>query len=136
MTPGSARGGAVRVMLALVALCVMSPGWLQSANAGNRFSIMGRADGLMPGIRGDLVLSINNPFDFAIVVHGIEVDADDASNRCGAENLTSPGLTKDVRVKANTVLKVTVPIKLRSMAPTACEDATFLLAFDGTATRP
>jgi hypothetical protein len=136
MTLGSARRGVVRVMLALVALCVMAPGWLGSANAGDRFSIKGRADGLMPGIHGDLVLSLHNPFDFTIAVHGVEVIADDVSHRCGAENLRSPGLTEDVRVKANTVLKVTVPIKLRSMAPTACEDATFLLAFDGTATRP
>lgn len=135
MTPGSARRGAVRATLALVAMCVMSPGWLESANAGNRFWIKGRADGLMLGIRGDLVLSINNPFDFAIVVHGIKVVADDASSRCGAENLTSPGLTADVRVKANTVLKVTVPIKVRSKAPTACEGASFPLSFTGAATR-
>jgi hypothetical protein len=136
MTPGSARRGVVRAMLALVALYVMSPGWLESASAGNRFSIKGRADSLIPGIRGDLVLSINNPFDFAIVVHGIEVLADDASNRCGAENLTSPGLTAAVRVKANTVLKVMVPIKLRSKAPTACAGASFPLSFDAMATRP
>lgn len=136
MTLGSARRGVVRAMLALVALCVMGPGWLGSANAGDRFSIKGRADGLMPGISGDLVLSIHNPFDFAIVAHGVEVIADDASNRCGAENLRSPGLTEDVRIKANTVLKVTVPIKLRSKAPTACEGASFPLFFEAKATRP
>jgi hypothetical protein len=135
MTLGSAHRGAARAMLALVALCVMSPGWLESANAGNRFSIKGRAAGLLPGIPEDLVISIRNPYSFAIVVHGVEVVPGNASDDCRAANISSPGVTDDVRVKPDTVLKVTVPIKLRSKAPRGCDGASFPLSFDGTATR-
>jgi hypothetical protein len=132
MTRGSARRGAVRAMLALVALCVMSPGWLESANAGNRFSIKGRSAGLIPGIPEDLVISIRNPYSFAIVVHGVEV----VSDNCRAANLSSPGITDDVRVKPESTLKVTVPITLRSKAARGCAGASFPLSFDATATRP
>jgi hypothetical protein len=136
MTLGSARRGVLRAMLALVAVCVMSPGWLESANAGNRFSIKGRAAGLFPGVSEDLVISIHNPYSFAIVVHGVEVVPGDASDDCRAANLASPGVTAGVRVKPDAVLKVTVPIKLRSKAPRACAGASFPLSFAGTATRP
>jgi len=136
MTPGSARRGAVRAMLALVALCVMSPGWLASANAGNKFSIKGRASGLLPGIPGDLVISIRNPYSFAIVVHGVEVVPENASSDCRAANVSSPGITDDVKVKPDTTLKVTVPITLRSKAPRGCAGASLPLSFTGRATRP
>jgi len=136
MTLGSARRGVLRAMLALVALCVMSPGWLESASAGNRFSIKGRGSGLFPGIPGDLVISIRNPYSFAIVVHGVVVVPENASDDCRAANVSSPGVTEDVRVKPDTTLKVTVPITLRSKAPRGCQDASFPLSFTGTATRP
>jgi hypothetical protein len=123
-------------MLALVALCVMSPGWLASANAGNRFSIKGRTSGLLPGIPEDLVISIRNPYSFAIVVHGVEVVPENATDDCRAANLASPGITGDVRVKPESTLKVTVPITLRSKAPRGCAGASFPLSFDAMATRP
>jgi hypothetical protein len=136
MTLGFARRGAVRAMLALVAMCVMSPGWLESANAGNRFSIKGRAAGLIPGIPEDLVISIRNPYSFAIIVHGVEVVPESASDNCRAANISSPGVTDDVRVKPESTLKVTVPITLRSKAPRGCAGASFPLSFDAMATRP
>jgi hypothetical protein len=122
-------------MLALVALCVMSPGWLDSANAGNRFSLKGRASGLLPGIPEDLVISIRNPYPFAIVVHGVEVVPENASDDCRAANVSSPGVTDDVKVKPDTTLKVTVPITLRSKASRGCAGASFPLSFDARATR-
>ena len=135
MSSGPARHRVARAMLALVAMCVMSPGWLQMANARNGFSIKGRANGLLPGVSGDLVIAIRNPYYFTIVVHGVEVVPGDASDHCRARNLISPGLTTNVRVKPDSLLKVTVPIKLRARAPRRCQGATFPLSFDGSATR-
>lgn len=135
MTSGSARRGVTRAMLALVALCVLSPGWLGSAQAGSSFKIKGQASGLIPGVSRNLVIVIENPYDFAIVVRGVEVISADASDACPAANISSPGITGDVRVKAGAVVKVTVPIRLLSKAPPACEGATFPLSFKATARR-
>jgi hypothetical protein len=136
VTRRSPRRWAARATLAVVALCVLSPGWLASAGAHDGFRIKGRAAGLIPGARGDLVLKIENPFGFAIVVHRVDVIAEDASNHCGADNLRSPGLISAVRIGAGDQVKVTVPIKLRAKAPPACEGASFPLSFSGRATRP
>lgn len=136
MNPGLARRCVARAMLAVVALSVMSPGWLLSAEAGNRFKIRGSASGLMPGVRGNLVIAIRNPYDFTIVVHGVKVVPHDAARHCKAANIVSPGITRNVRVKPHSVRKVTVRITLRSKAPRGCQGATFPLSFDGIATRP
>ena len=122
--------------LALVAFGALAPRWLSAARAENHFTIRGHASGLLPGVRGDLVLKLENPFGFAIVVHGVRVLVDNVTKRCTSRNLTSPGLAESVRIHAHETIKVTAPVKLRRKAPEACEGKRFPLTFSAKATRP
>ena len=137
MSKGSGRLGAARYIAAFLALCFLAPSGIgiESAVAASGFSVKGKAERLFPGIPGNLVLTIRNPFDFAIVVHRVRVVVRDASTGCRADNLTTPGLTTHVRVKALSRAKVKVPITMRADAPNACQGKSFPLVFSGRATR-
>jgi hypothetical protein len=135
MTRGWARRWLVRSALVLVAFSVLGRGWLMVASARDHFSIRGTATGLLPGAPGDLVLTIENPFGFSIVVHGIAVLPGNASRACGSNNLASPGLTRVVRVQARSNVTLTVPITLKATSPSSCAGQSFPLTFSGTATR-
>jgi hypothetical protein len=134
---GSGRLGVARYIAALLALCFLVPGGIAigSAEAASGFSIKGTTGPLFPGTTGDLVLTIRNPFDFAITVHSVRVVVRDASGGCHGDNLTTPGLTSDVRVKAKSSATVTVPITMAADAPNACQGKSFPLVFAGRATR-
>ena len=82
-----------------------------------------------------LIEKFLHPFDFAIVVHSVHVVVRDASANCGGENLQTPGYTSDVKVKANSRVKVTAPITMAADAPNACQGKSFPLVFSGRATR-
>jgi hypothetical protein len=136
VSKGSGRLGAVRYIAAFLALCALAPGgMIESAEASAGFRVTGKAGPLFPGVTGDLVLTLRNPFDFSIVVHSVRVMVRDASNGCRGENLTTPGLTSDVKVKALSRVKVTVPIMMAADAPTSCQGKSFPLVFSGRATR-
>ncbi len=137
MNEGFRRLDVVRFIVAFLALCFLVPGGIRigSAEAASGFSVKGKTAPLFPGVPGDLVLTLRNPFDFAIVVHSVRVVVRDSSNGCRGDNLTTPGLTSDVRVKAQSRVKVTVPITMAADAPNACHGKSFPLVFSGRATR-
>jgi hypothetical protein len=135
VSTGSGRLGVARYIAAFLALCVLAPNAVESAEAAAGFSVKGKAGPLFPGVPGDLVLRIRNPFDFPIVVHSVRVVVRDASSNCHGENLQTPGYTSDVKVKANSRVKVTVPITMVANAPNACQGKSFPLVFSGRATR-
>jgi hypothetical protein len=68
----------VRGAVVLVAFGVLGRGRLPVADARDDFTIDGRGRGLMPRTRGDLVLTIENPFGFAILVERVRVNPDGA----------------------------------------------------------
>jgi hypothetical protein len=137
VSEGFRRLGVARYIAAFLALCFLVPGGIGigSAEAASGFSIKGKTGPLFPGTTGDLILTIRNPFDFGIVVHSVRVVVRDASANCGGENLQTPGYTSDVKVKANSSVKVTAPITMAADAPNACQGKSFPLVFSGRATR-
>jgi hypothetical protein len=137
VSEGFRRLGMARYIAAFLALCFLVPGGIAigSAEAASGFSVKGKAGPLFPGVPGELVLTLRNPFDFAIVVHSVRVVVRDASGGCHGNNLTTPGLTTDVRLKALSSTKVTVPITMAADAPNACQGKSFPLSFSGRATR-
>ena len=136
MSPRPMRRWIVLSALALVTVGELGPRWLPVARAEDHLKIRGHASGLLPGVRGDLALKLENPFGFAIVVHGVRVFVDDATKRCRSRNLRSPGLTESVGIHAHDKIKVSVPVKLRRKAPEACEAKRFPLTFSAKATKP
>jgi hypothetical protein len=128
--------GAARLIAAFLALYFLASGGHESAEASGSFHVRGEAGPLFPGVPGELALTIRNPFDHAIVVTAVRVDVGNASKRCRAGNLSTPGFTSDVRVKALSSVKVTVPIRLRADAPDPCQGKSFPLRFSGRSTRP
>ncbi len=137
MSEGFRRLGVVRFVAAFLALCFLVPGGIRivSAEAASGFLVKGKTGPLFPGVTGELNLTIRNPFDFAIVVHSVRVVVRNASANCGGENLQTPGYTSDVKVKANSRVKVTAPITMAADAPNACQGKSFPLVFSGRATR-
>jgi hypothetical protein len=133
---GSGRLRVACYAAALLVLCAIAPKGAGTAEAAMGFSVKGKAGPLFPGTTGDLVLTIKNPFDFAIVVHSVRVTVRDASGACGGENLQTPGMTSDRKIKALSRVKVTVPITMAADAPNACQGKSFPLSFSGRATRP
>jgi hypothetical protein len=123
------------LIAAFLTLCFLVPGGV-AAEASGPFRVRGEAGPLFPGVPGELALTIRNPFDHAILVTAVRVDVGNASKRCRAGNLSTPGFTSDVRVKAFSSIDVTVPIRLRADAPDPCQGKTFPLRFSGRATRP
>jgi hypothetical protein len=112
------------------------------------FVISGNVDGLYPGAQATLALRVHNPLDRSISVRTITIVADNANSGCAASKLAagagptplnsvytitlSPPL---VIPKGQTVNGPQVPITLLKTAPDACQNATFLLHYGGTAVR-
>jgi hypothetical protein len=148
--------GPARLLAASLALYVVAPGGVELAPTGlepaggielgaggvrsaavsGSFHVKGEAGPLFPRIPDDLVLTTRNPFDHPILVTAVGVDVGNASRRCRASNLRTPGFTSDVRVSALSNANVTIPIWLQADAPDACQGKIFPLRFSGRATRP
>jgi len=112
------------------------------------FVISGNVDGLYPGAAATLPLRVHNPLHRAISVNTITIVADNANAGCAASYLAagsgpaplnslytitlSPPL---VIPRGQTVDGPQVPITLLKTAPDACQNATFLLHYGGTASR-
>ena len=112
------------------------------------FVISGNVDGLYPGGTATLALRVHNPLHQAISVRTITIVADNARSGCAAAFLAAgPGLAPLNSVdtitlsppvvipKGQTVDGPQVAITLLTTAPDACQNATFLLHYGGTAQR-
>ena len=113
------------------------------------FVISGSVVGLYPGGSATLALRVHNPLHQAISVRTITIVADAANSGCAASYLAagaslSPLNSVDtitlspplVIPKGQAVDGPLVPITLLKTAPDACQNATFLLRYGGTASRP
>jgi hypothetical protein len=111
------------------------------------FVISGNVDGLYPGGSATLKLRVRNPLDKSISVSTVTIIGVPTRSGCPASNLAagsglaplnslytitlSPPL---VITSGQTVDGPQVPITLLKAAPDACQNATFLLLYGGTAT--
>jgi hypothetical protein len=114
----------------------------------NVFFISGNVNGLYPGGSVTLALRLHNPLHPSIRVDSITIISGPASSGCPASNLAAgSGLAPlnspytialsppRVIPGGQSVDGPQVPITLLKGAPDACQNATFVLLYGGTATR-
>jgi hypothetical protein len=108
--------------------------------AGDRktgaFSIAGSVRGLYPGEALPLVLTVTNPWPYAIVVTTVTTDVGGAHPGCGAANLSVEAFSGQLHVSAKGSGRTVVDARMRKAAPDACQGAVFPLSYSGSAFRP
>jgi hypothetical protein len=109
-----------------------SPVAPQTQTTGS-FRIAGSVGGLYPGLSSPLVLTVNNPQAFTIVVTSITTTVTDASATCLAPNLSVSAFSGQLSVPGFGAAQTSVLASLAQSAPDACIGATFPLAYSGLA---
>ena len=99
-----------------------------------RFQISGRVDGLFPGIRTRLRLSIRNPNPVAIVVGRIHTTVRRAGGTCPPGTIRIKRFKGSRRIPALGVKRVTVTVRMLSNAPDTCAGQRYRLSYRGSAT--
>jgi hypothetical protein len=101
------------------------------------FTISGQVDGLYPGARRGLVLTVANPNNFVISVQTLTVTvrAPSASG-CPASTLSVAPFSGSLLVPANGTAARSVLVTMSPTAVNACQDVTFPLVYSGTAVKP
>jgi len=106
-----------------------------SKTAPKRFSIRGHVDGLMPGKRSPLVLTIRNPWSRTIRVTSVGARIGPSGRPCQLRNLTVSRFRGSLVVRPRSIRRLVLSAGLRAGAPAGCRGATFGLTFHGTAVR-
>lgn len=101
-----------------------------AANA-TMFTISGALSDLYPGERVKLVLTVTNPFTYAITVTSIITTVANASPKCAAKFLTVASFQGSRAVSAGRSIHISVVAVMRHSAPNACQGVTFPLQYDG-----
>ena len=99
-----------------------------------RFQISGGVDGLFPGIRTRLRLSIRNPNPVAIVVRRIHTTVRRAGGTCPPGTIRIQRFKGSRRIPALGVKRVTVTVRMLSNAPDTCAGQRYRLSYRGSAT--
>ena len=100
---------------------------------GRSFTVRGTVEGLFPGVRVPLVVTVGNDNNFAINVKTVTVTPGNASAACPAGNLLTESFSGSAPVAANSTTTVTVWLTLEQGADDACQGLTFPLTYGGTA---
>ncbi|MBC9734956.1 hypothetical protein [Nocardioides marmotae] len=101
------------------------------------FTVSGGVHNLYPGAQRRAVLRIKNKRPFAIQVRRILVTVTSTNKPgCPRSMVKSPGWAGSVRVPRGKTRVVRVPIRMRAVAPQACQGAVFALRYTGRAVRP
>lgn len=109
---------------------------MPAASKHGSFGIGGSVNGLYPGLTKPLKLTVSNPQHFAIVVTSVTVAVGNASQACGAANLSVTHFSGRRRVGAKGSARVTLEVTLAHSAPDACQGAVFPLRYSGRAVKP
>jgi hypothetical protein len=105
------------------------------ARASNAVRLGGHATGLYPGGTRPLRVRLENPAPWPVSVQSVQVLADDASRRCGAENVSVGSYRGDLRIPARRRRFVLLRISMRRGAASACQGATFPLSYRARVSR-
>jgi hypothetical protein len=116
---------------------VLAPdaGNASTRSVATSFSISGSVTGLYPGAARPLVLTVTNPFPFAITVTSIKSKISNASTLCAATYLTVSSFSGRVGLPAHQTAHVSVVASMLHSAPDACQGANFPLHYAGLATK-
>lgn len=120
-----------------------SPGPTRQPGPAKVFTISGSIDGLYPGAKVNLVLSVSNALNQDMTVESLSAKLSSITNPDGSPD---PGCSPNISVgdwtdgspfllpKSTPSMPAPgyIPVTLASDAPPACEGATFNLTFSGT----
>ncbi len=124
---------AVTVLVAAPSLaCTGPPGAPPGPPA---LTVRGDVEGLHPGARLTLDLSVENPYRFAIRVRSVTVDVSSPEPDCPPEHLEIPPVQPDTILEGRATGTVGVPVSMGPDAPDACQGIEFALTHHVTATR-
>ena len=100
------------------------------------FEIAGAMAGLYPGSSRSLVLTVTNPFKFAIEVTSLTVTVDGSDRAgCDASNLLVEGFSGSMIIPQGESRQQPVLVRMAPDARDACRAAIFGLTYGGGATR-
>ena len=111
-----------------------SPAAAVGTAAPQRFQITGRVDGLFPGIKTRLRLSIRNPNPVAIVVRRIRTIVQPAGGMCPPGTIRVQRFTGSRRIPALGIRRVTMMVRMLSSVPDTCAGQRYRLSYRGSAT--
>jgi hypothetical protein len=115
----------------------------ENANCPHTFGVqVGQAPLLYPGVARNLPVAFSNPNNFAIAVSSyrvIVVVPGPAATTCPASNLQVPAGTVSLKpglaVAKKATTATTVPIKLATTAPAACQNVSFTITVNASAVK-
>jgi len=107
-----------------------------SSAGGETFIITGKVSGLYPGSTFPLVLTVTNPYSFAITVTSITTTVSNASSTCLAANVNVSSFSGHLLVGAGKTAKTAVTAKMLHSAPNPCQGVVFPLRYSGLALVP
>lgn len=135
---------ALVVMAALVAITLgamaafaakPSVGDKPPKGGGAHFTLSGSVDGLWPGGTMPLVVAVDNPYRFEIVLTALDVKVAAASAACPAPVLHIPPFAGEVRIPARGQTTVGLVASLDAAAPDECQGAEWGLTYTASARR-
>ena len=112
-----------------------SPSGLQAQTSGS-FTIAGNVAGMFPGRTVPMLLTVNNPKSFPIVVTSITTTVGNASAACPASNLSVTPFAGQLTVPSLGSAVTTVVVSMALSATDGCQGATFPLVYSGLASKP
>jgi hypothetical protein len=95
------------------------------------FTIAGSVEGLFPGAKRSLVLTVTNSEALPIVVTSLATDVHNASATCTGAYLSVSAFSGQLSVPAHGSAKTTVTASMVTTAPNSCRGATFPLIYSG-----
>ena len=124
---------------ALAASAAMPPSAAKPDHGGRaggpRFELSGDVDGLWPGGQRPLVVTVRNPYPFAIVLGSLTVGVASVSAACPASLLHVSTFDGEVRVAGRGTGTVELVASLDPGAPDECQGAEWELTYSATARR-
>ena len=101
--------------------------------AATEFAMAGEVGGLYPGIETTMPVTVTNPESFPIELISVATQADDSGPACPGSLLSFGDLGPAVSIAAGATATLPITVRLDRATPDACQGATWLLVFSGTA---
>jgi hypothetical protein len=102
---------------------------------GPRFALSGSVDGPWPGATKPLVVTVDNPYRFEILLISLDAEVSAASAACPASILHVTSLAGEVRIAARGQTTVALMASLDADAPNECQGVEWGLTYSATARR-
>ena len=125
-SPTSAAGASHQTSLRLMAASL-------PVGQDPSFPISGSIQGLAPGVRSQLAVTISNPFPFAIRIVQLTVVVGNAEGPCMGTDLEVQPFRGPMQIRARAMATTHLGVILSNRSPDVCQAVTWPLAYRGQA---